>query len=62
MFTFIQELVLIMISAVFQEQEDKQHDFSGHIPDLKLRFLPHVTHLFRDLTHSRPLALQLLFG
>lgn len=32
----IQELVLIMISAVFQRQEDKQHDFTGHIPALEL--------------------------
>lgn len=29
MFTFVQEFVLTTIAAVFQEQEDKQHDFAG---------------------------------
>lgn len=48
MFTFIQELVVLMISAVFQEQEDKQHDFAGPTPNLKLEFLPHVTALSRS--------------
>lgn len=51
-----------MISAVFQEQEDKQHDFAGPIPNLKLEFLPHVTYLFQDLTDSSSLALKLLFA
>lgn len=47
-----------MISAVFRGQEDKQEDLTGPIPALELGFPPRGTYLFREFTHSSPLALR----